>query len=215
MQNLLSLTQQMGFNPTLTMEFGAAHPYSSQVREFIAKGVKSILIEANPRLFYCLDKGWDMGDFQTTWPIVPQQPHSHPGFGHLPHVTLHHAAIADKQGTARFYECNASSFLEGVTSPAKVNDHYQESDKGYYTVPTITTDMIDPGNVDLLAADVEGCEWFVLQNLISRPIVICLETHGNAYVNPHLGKIEFWMETNGYRKLGSNESDTVWAKAGS
>ncbi len=213
MQNLLSLTQQMGFAPKLVMEFGAAHPYSTQVREFIAAGTKAILVEANPRLFYCLDKGWDMGDFQTTWPTVPPLPHSHPGFGHLPNVTLHHAAISDKAGFAKFYERNASSFLEGVTSPAKVNDRYEEAEKDVYTVPTITTDMIDPGNVDLLAADVEGSEWFVLQNLISRPTVICLETHGNAYVNPNLGKINLWMINNGYRKLGSTESDTVWAKA--
>lgn len=212
MDNLFAICRHLNFAPKVTMEFGAAHPYSSQVREFIAAGVPSILVEANPRLFYCLKDGWDMGDFQTTWPTVPPKPHSHLGFGHLPNVTLHHAAIAPQAGFAKFYERNASSFLEGVTSPAKTNDRYVEDLKDAYTVPTITTDMIDPGNVDLLAADVEGSEWFVLEKLVSRPVLICLETHGNNYVNPNLDKINAWMLINGYKQLGRTESDTVWTK---
>ena len=44
--------------------------------------------------------------------------------------------------------------------------------------------------IDLLSVDTEGCEWFVLQTLRSRPAVISIETHGGLYLNPHRDEIE-------------------------
>jgi hypothetical protein len=41
----------------------------------------------------------------------------------------------------------------------------------------------------LLSVDTEGCEWYALKNLKSRPKVISLETHGKYYTNAYIKEI--------------------------
>lgn len=228
MDNLYSIAQQIGLKPRYVMEVGAAHPDTAQTREFITAGVPTILIEANPRLFYCLDKGFNKGNFESSWPAPPPGPYQYTGFGALPHVSLHHVAIYATKGEIDMYECNASSFVGGVTSPIKVNNGYVEDDttdgikaiiKGFpyvgaahTKVRSTTIDEFDNGQIDILAVDTEGCEYYALETLVSRPKLICLETHGQAYVNPMLKEIVSWMTVNGYGVAGQTESDTLFIK---
>lgn len=228
MDNLYSIAQQIGLKPRYVMEVGAAHPDTAQTREFIAAGIPAILIEANPRLFYCLDKGFDKGNHETTWPNPAPGPYQYPGFGHLSHVVLHHVAIYAIKGEIDMYECNASSFVGGIQSPIKVNNGYVEDDtlngiqsiiKGFpYTGAAHTkvkSDIIstyDNGQIDILAVDTEGCEYYALETLVSRPKLICLETHGQAYINPMIDQIVNWMTVNGYGVAGQTESDTLFIR---
>lgn len=228
MDNLFAIANQIGLKPRYVMEVGAAHPDTAQVREFIAHGVPAILIEANPRLFYCLDKGFDKGNHETTWPNPAPGPYAYPGFGALPHVTLHHAAVYATKGEIDMYECNASSFVGGIQSPIKVNNGYVEDDtlagiqgiiKGFpyagaahTRVRSTTIDEFDNGQIDILAVDTEGCEYYALETLASRPKLICLETHGQQYVNPMLNQIVKWMNDNRYAVGGQTESDTLFVR---
>lgn len=214
MQNLLQIYFSL-FKPRRVCEVGAAHPFSAQVREFIHAGIPTILFEANPRLYFCLKEGWNMGDFKETWPNLPPRPFEHEGFGHMPHVQIHNVAIYDHKGEIDFFEANASSFVGAVNSPAVINDKFdtKNNDKFKMTVPCDTIDKYDTGDIDVLAVDAEGCEWFALKYLKSRPILICLETHGNNYVNPYMKEISDWMKANNYKAIHQNESDTLYLKS--
>lgn len=228
MDNLYQLAAQIGLKPRTVMEVGAAHPDTAQLREFALAGVKTVLIEANPRLYHCLVNGFDRGNFEDSWPNPPQGPYAYPGFGALANVTVHHAAVVEHSGPVQMFECNASSFVAGTQSPIKVNNGFVETEstdeikriiKGFpyagsatTTVRGATIDEFDDGQVDILAVDIEGCEYYALDRLVSRPKLICLETHGGQYVNPLIDKIVAWMQANGYGVAGQTESDTLFAR---
>ena len=215
MDYLLQVCKKLNFIPKLCLEAGAAHCTTSMLKDFVNNGTECILVEASPRLAFCLEFGFnnDNGkNFMDTWPVHNEPPFDNPGWGKLKNVKLINAAIVDKPGKVKFFERNASSFVEGITSPAKVNDHYVENDKDVYIVDGITIDQIDPGNIDLLAADCEGSEFFVLKYLISRPKIIALETHGQSYKNPFLKEIIEWMNVNNYGLIDQTESDSLFLK---
>lgn len=212
MDNLYGICKQLNFKPKKCLEIGAAHPLTTQLKEFIADGTECILVEGSPRLAFCLREGWNFNDFKESWPNPPNGPYANPGFKDLKNVTLHNVAITDAEGDVKFYECNASSFVGGVTSPAKINDHYTENDKDSCIVKGVKISSIDPGDIELLAADCEGSEWYCLSSLISRPKLICLETHGQNYRNPYLKEIARWMQDNNYSIIHQTESDTLFLK---
>jgi hypothetical protein len=213
MDNIKPLLDTLRFRPTHAVECGAAHPSTSQLRDYIRDGVKCELFEPNPRLFYCLFHGFDLGDFQASWPLTSAYPHQHEGFGHLKNVRLYNVALGDSTGYAKMYECNASSFIQGVESPAKANDHVVEDTVKNYMVRVAPFSAYDDGTIDLLVADTEGSEWFILKYLVSRPSLISLETHGGSYVNPYMKEINAWMEENKYLKITATTSDTIWGLA--
>ena len=72
--------------------------------------------------------------------------------------------------------------------------------------------MLFRSDIDILCVDTEGAEWFVLKNLISRPKIITLETHGIRYTNPYLSEIMQWMKDNNYLPIGRDSSDTIFKK---
>lgn len=228
MDNLYQIAKQIGFTPRYVMEVGAAHPDTAQMREFALAGIPTILIEANPRLYHCLVNGFDKGNFEDSWPNPPQGPYNYPGFGDLSNVSMYNVAIVEKAGPVQILECNASSFVAGTQSPIKVNNGYVETGstdeikriiKGFpYGGPVATTvrgatiDEFDNGLIDILAVDTEGCEYWALDRLVSRPRLICLETHGGQYVNPLIDRIIAWMQTNNYGVAAQTESDTLFAR---
>lgn len=228
MDNLYQIAQQIGLKPRYVMEVGAAHPDTAQTREFIANGIPTILIEANPRLFYCLKNGFNPKNFEAEWPNPSPAPYKFPGFGHLPNVKLHNIAIYKEKGEIDMYECNASSFVGGVQSPIKINNGFQETDStdgiksiikdfpyqgaAHTKIPSDTIAPYDNGEIDILAVDTEGCEYYALEYLVSRPKLICLETHGQKYINPMINEIIAWMNKNGYGVGTQTESDTLFVK---
>jgi hypothetical protein len=214
MNNVKTVCSKIGLVPRTLMEVGVAHPHpdSNRLFYFENNGFRVILVEANPRLFYCLKEGWEWGDFKGQWPNVPPPPHKFPGLKHLPNVELHNVAIVDTPGMVKVYERNASTFVGGVMSPARVNDKYIEDPKDAYDIEGVTTDKFDDGTIDVFLSDTEGCEWFCIKHLISRPKVIILETHGNNYINPYIKEINQWMSENNYRLESRDAEDSLFIK---
>ena len=215
MDNLYEICKKLNFEPQLCVEGGAAHITTSQLREFVKNGYECILFEASPRLFYCLENGYnnDNGkNFMDTWPIHPEPPFDNKGWKDVPNVQLHNIAIFDNEGEIDVFERNASTFVGGVASPAAVNDGYKEDLKDATKVKCDTIDKYDNGNIDLLCADMEGCEWYILKYLKSRPKLICIETHGQNYRNPFLKEIVQWMNDNKYQVIDQTQSDTLFLK---
>ena len=218
MHDIKSICAQVGLtNPRTLIEFGAAHPFSMRLGPYIDAGNKVILVEANPRLYYCITKGWEQGDFQSTWPEVPPLPHAHPGLSGA-RLQVINAAIVETAGPVTFFEYNASSFVKGVSSPAVVNNGFDINAKQTeYTVPGMTIDQFDDGEIDVLLADVEGSEWWCINGLKSRPKVIVLELWGQTgpgetFENANIGKIAAWMNANGYAFGGRDQTDAVFIK---
>lgn len=214
--NVKQICDYIELNPRTLVEIGAAHPTTYRLEWYVKNNYKVILVEANPRLHYCLTEGWNENDFKETWTpqnmIAPPPPYQNLGLKQYKNVQVINAAITDKNGPIKLYERNSSTFVEGVKSPARVNDGYQENDKDAYIVNGLTIDKIDDGEIDVLLSDTEGCEWFCIKNLISRPKLIVLELRGQGYVNPYFNQIMDWMTINRYAIVGYNQTDFFFVR---
>ena len=133
---------------------------------------------------------------------------------------LHPVAITEKIGSTIIFDEGPSAFIEEVRgrAPCHQNGYYdvpnsrQVSLNEAQRVPTVTFDVIDPGDIDVLLIDTEGAEFFVLKNLISRPKIICVETHAGNYKNPFMNEIVDWMNSNNYEFYYSSGADTFFIK---
>lgn len=212
MDNILEICSAVHLKPRTLVECGPGHPRNVRLHPYIEQGDRVVLVEANPRLYYCLTKGFEEGDFRDIWPHIPPPPHTFPGLKSYPNLTIHNAAIAAAPGKVKLYERNASSFVAGIRSPAKVNDGYEENENDAYEVDAVTIEQLDDGEIDVLLADVEGSEWFCIKGLKSRPKMIILELFGWQYVNPYLEEIKGWMSENGYIFAGRDDTDVLFVR---
>ena len=135
--------------------------------------------------------------------------------GHLENVCLVNAAIAQAEGNVTLVKAGASSFLQGVESPAIVNDGLTEESAQTEEVRALTFDTIDDGSIDYLRVDTEGSEWYVIENLVSRPDVIVLELFGKRYLNPRSRQLRRWLKAHDYFPALMDRSDVVFFKKGS
>ncbi len=180
-----------GFRPRHVAEVGVYSPETSNVYDFIKLGIKCTLVEPNPQ--------------SVDW--IRQH------FSGYKNVTLHPVAVYDHNGREELAQRSASTFVsELANSPAIINDDYRLSDKDRFVVDAKTFDEIDDGTIDLLSVDAEGCEWYVIRHMVSRPAAISLETHGAIYINPYLDRILDWMKVNDYRVWYKDRSDTVFVR---
>jgi FkbM family methyltransferase len=183
-----------GFKPRHVAEVGVYLPETSNILDFIRDNIPTTLVEADP-VYVEKIKAY-FKDYQQ--------------------ITLHPVAIFEKEGTIALYKRNASTFVgEVAASPALINDQYETSESDKFYVPAKTFDQVDDGTMDLLSIDIEGCEWYVIKNMKSRPTVLSVETHGKYYTNPFLKEILQWAETNGYEPWYKDYSDTVFVLKGS
>lgn len=181
------------------VEIGTYFPNAAQTANFIEAGHRVTLIEPNPQACEALRQKW----------------------GKLKNITILNKAIFNKKCEKVFCQIIASDFhkpssswLHGVRSPylemhktGQIPDVQTDKIK----VQCVTFDEIDTGKIDLLFVDAEGCEWYVIQKMKSRPRLIKLETHGNhGYINPFMKQINTWMGKNSYREVTKTRSDTIW-----
>lgn len=172
-------------------EVGVHAPETSNIHDYIERGVRTTLVEPDPRSIEQIRRA----------------------FGHHEHVTLHPVAVYDFNGTLDLIQRGASTFVERLDgSPAMVNDGYEIDEKDRFSVESVTFDRVDDGTIDLLSVDIEGSEWFVLKHMTSRPAVISVETHGAAYVNPYVGEIRGWMREHGYVLFFMDKTDSVFVQ---
>jgi FkbM family methyltransferase len=132
-------------------------------------------------------------------------------------IILYPYAISNQTGKTFIYDQGAAAFINEVKGKTPRDVFWPNSvlDKPI-TIQTITFDKIDPGNIDVLFIDTEGSEYFVLENMVSRPKVIAIETHfeenGKSYRNPYFDKINKWITNNNYLIWYTTNSDTFYLK---
>jgi len=173
-------------------EVGVYMPETSNLLKFIKDGIKTILVEPDKR---------SLSRIRTVFKndnviIVPY-------------------AIYDYNGELELVQREASTFAKDLpSSPALDNDNYTIKNQDTFKVKCKVFNDVDPGDIELLSIDTEGCEWYVIKNLVSRPKVICLETHGRYYTNPFIREIRQWMKMHKYNAWYKTKSDTIYYKSG-
>jgi len=177
---------------SLVCEVGVYMPETSNVLKFINEGIKAILVEPDKKSLSRIHEVFK-GDNVV---VVPY-------------------AIYDYNGELELVQRDASTFAKDLpSSPALDNDNYTIKNQDTFKVECKVFNDVDPGNIELLSIDTEGCEWYVMKNLVSRPKVICLETHGRFYINPFIKEIRQWMKINEYSAWYKTKSDTIYYKNG-
>lgn len=108
---------------------------------------------------------------------------------------VHEVAISDSEGEELFtIDDTASSYVWGV----KEENERTLSHSHTITVKTAKISYFDEGNVDVLLVDAEGCEHFLLEHLISRPLLITVELGKTGYTKSNHIFILEWMKKNDY-----------------
>ncbi|MFM8179291.1 MAG: FkbM family methyltransferase [Candidatus Kapaibacterium sp.] len=172
-------------------EVGVYLPHTSNILGFIDEGMRATLVEADPATVEKL----------------------HAYFSHQVQVTIIGKAVYHRACDLEFCKAEASTFVKELeASPALVNDRFDVNGAQTFTVKADTFDTMDDGTIDVLSIDTEGCEWYVVQSMKSRPAVISIETGIKRYVNPHLSRINAWMDANGYVRWYRDGSDTVYVR---
>jgi FkbM family methyltransferase len=175
-------------------EVGVFTPERSNILDFITRDkIRATLVEPDPQRIAAIKKY----------------------FALYPGVVLVPYAVYDYHGVLELAQQGESTFATALPfSPAVINDQYTVKKEDTFSVECRRFDEMDDGTIGLLSIDTEGCEWYVLKYLKSRPIVISLETHGKSYSNPYLNEIMGWMAGNGYKRWYINKSDSVFYKQG-
>ena len=175
-------------------EVGVFMPEMSNILDFIVRDrVRTTLVEPDPKSIAAIREF----------------------FRDYNNVKLLPYAVYDHHGVLELVQRNASTFVSTLPySPAQINDNYHIQKEDTFTVECRKFDELDDGSIDLLSIDTEGSEWYVVKNLVSRPLVISVETHGKSYLNPFFNEITGWMAANGYERWWLDKTDTVYYKKG-
>ena len=188
---LYSRCKSKGLTFNHVCEVGVYLPATSNILDFILDGIKTTLVEPDPKNVKAIREF----------------------FKNNVNISLFPYAIFDYNGIIELSQRESSTFVSSLTSsPALVNDSYHISRSDCFEVECKTFDMIDDGTIDFLSVDTEGCEWYVMKNIKSRPGVISIETHGKAYINPFLKEIREWLKANNYVIWYKDKSDSVYVK---
>lgn len=173
-------------------EIGVFTLDSSTIRLFLADSeVNCLFFEANPSIFSTIYKDVKFVDFR---------------------AEIFNLAIGDRIGIERFYGENASVYHELVKNPPVVVNNKATYGKGGFYAYMTKFSEVDPKDIDLLSIDVEGGEFAVLKNILSRPKVINIEMYWKDYKNPHYEDIEEWMKQRGYTLAGIMGADSIYLK---
>jgi FkbM family methyltransferase len=136
-------------------------------------------------------------------------------FGKYKNIKLHNCAIFDENKIVDFYLDGAYSFVGGVYCQAQrqlKNNAEVLLNKTRIKILGNKISEFDSGNIDFLSLDCEGCEWFALKHLISRPKIIRLVNFcEGGYCNIFNKEIQFWIFKENYRiAFSDNPADCVY-----
>ena len=185
------MLKKKNYTPRHVCEVGVWHPKTSNIKYYIEKNIKSLLIEPDPESIALIKKEW----------------------GERKNLTLKTVACTDFEGTIDLHKAGSSSFVSSTkNSPAMVNDSYDIKKNNSTKVNAKKFSSEDPGDIDLISIDIEGSEWYVIKHMLSRPDIISIETHGGYYINPHIEDIKNWMDEYNYVLWFKDNSDSVYVK---
>ena len=193
MKDLKKIIEDLDIQYDVVCEVGVYSPEISQIKDLVPDSKKVIMIE----------------------PQVGRADAIKLTFKDYDYVTVHNVAIyKENVDRIKLYCKNQAAFIEGLASPEVVIKKYVPTENDAFYVEAKTFNNYDDGDIDILACDMEGAEWYVIENLISRPKIICLETHYKPplYINPFMKEINEWMIKNNYEKYCEDTSDTVYLK---
>ena len=191
MNRLTKMLKKKNYTPRHVCEVGVWHPRTSNIKYYIEKNIKSLLIEPDPESIALIKKEW----------------------GERKNLTLKTVACTDFEGTIDLHKAGSSSFVSSTkNSPAMVNDSFDIRNNISTKVDAKKFSSEDPGDIDLISIDIEGSEWFVIKHMLSRPDIISIETHGGYYINPHIEDIKKWMDEYNYVLWFKDNSDSVYVK---
>ncbi|MFW2332027.1 MAG: FkbM family methyltransferase [Nitrospinota bacterium] len=178
-----------GFNLQYVVEVGVWHPESSNIYRFIEDGLKTALVEPDPKSIELIKAKW--GDYKN--------------------VRLYEVAIADFEGEIQLCQKGSSTFASSLTnSPALANDNCNIQELEKFMARSVKFSSIDDGNIDLISIDTEGSEWFVIKDMVSRPTIISIETHGELYINPYINQLKEWLDNQNYTLWFKDKSDSIY-----
>lgn len=195
MMDLKKILEKEGIEYSVVCEVGVFSSKESHVKNLIDSSEKVIMIEANPSYAEEIKNS----------------------FKKKKNVIVYNKAVYNENKKVKLFNRKAASFIEGLNSPNKVNKGYVENDKDAFYIQAHTFDWFDDGDIDVITCDIEGAEWYVLEKMISRPKLICVETHSKlydwqTYINPHISEIENWMKENNYIEYSKDIGDTIYLK---
>lgn len=114
-----------------------------------------------------------------------------------PWAEVRQVAIGPEKGYANLRKLGGSSYIKGIKwAPAFDACPEKARRAGKVGVSVVPFSEVDDGEIDLISLDCEGSEWFVIQNMVSRPRFLQIELNAN---NPWFQQIESWLSENGYR----------------
>jgi len=179
-------------------EIGVGESYTCRTKRFWGSEIECHLFEPNPILYK------ELVDIAKEYK----------------NVYIHNVAIMDKSGEEEIFLMNNCSYINNIISPVALHQGFDSDvikNAPKVKVKSETIDKFDTGDIDVLLIDTEGCEWFVLEKLISRPKQIVIETStigpdGKPIPNKNIDKILFWMWENNYQFILRDENDSHFVK---
>jgi len=194
MIDLHQLSKLMGLSPRTVCEIGVNAPDKCSLAKFHGQ-CRMILVEPLPWLADAL-----RGVFAS--------------------AEVHACAIGERAGECLLYDRGEGSWIDQVPIGGAPDEHpgHSAMKRNKFNsafvrkVEVKTADQIDDGTIDILAIDVEGAEWLVLKNIISRPKILRVETHftHSGYCNPHYDLIMEWAFSKGYALAAQDVSDSLF-----
>jgi len=135
-------------------------------------------------------------------------------FSNKKNCRIFNLCICGYDGQIEFCSNGDSSYVHGVASPAEMtgSEEYLKSFKKI-TVDCKTIKSFEAmAPIDILLLDMEGSEYQVLLDMVSRPreITIEMQNHNKTYINPHFDDILSWMEKNEYILKSKNSNEEDW-----
>ena len=195
MFNLPLIASISGSKVKSVCEVGVNEPDKCSVAPFTRNGAKTLLVEPLP---WCVEH-------------LRQE---------FPSATVIEAACGFENGTTILFDRGEGSWIQQVPAGMAPDEHAKHSgikrddfeEKYMRETRVLRFSDIDPGDLDVLCVDVEGAEWFVIEQMRSRPRMVRAETHftHSGYKNPNLDKIMGHMAGLGYKVIGQDVSDTLW-----
>jgi len=159
----------------------------------------------------------DSGDFVSAVLIEPLPNHAAALAQRWPppKTKVIQAACSTDDKPVTLHLSDQGSFTDDVKRSAAPTIIYGFAEPvGTLVVPGIRFSTVDPGNLDAIAIDVEGCEWMVLSDMVSRPDLIVIETHcvGKVGIHHDIDNILDWMYHHWYRLVNVDQADMVFRR---